>query len=165
MMVYLTIRVVLKEWFNHRYGGGRIANCAETAWKCCNHVPGAQQSKLASDNSAQIVNSDRQSNSCHWQLKTWNSCAKVFASCHMGPMNMYTKFVCWTGPTCGDQRLWQASYSGMAWSHLLFWMKTKSDVLICGQLSLTDCLGACCHVIIMWLSGLIRARRTFCGYP
>ena len=57
--------------------------------------------------------------------------------------------------------------SGMARSSLLFRIKAKTDGLLCRQL--IDCLrlrhGVCCHVIIMWLSGLIRARFAFCIYP
>ena len=65
-------------------------------------------------------------------------------------------FICWNGPTvisdCSQVNMVFCA-SGMAQWHLLF-LKTKSDMMICGQLidCLSLCLHVCCHRVVTWSS-------------
>ena len=98
------------------------------------------------------------------EQKTWSLCTKVFAHCHMGPMNLYTKFCLlnWS------HMWWSAIGTSLGWHsvHSLIMsalLNEDSDMVICGQS--IDWLSVCHHMTIMWLFGPIRAWLTFCGNP
>ena len=80
--------------------GGRIADCAEPAWKCC--------TACVEHSSQALVPLVVQ--------RLWNQIDRArfvsCASCHMGPMNLYTKFCLlnWS------HMQWSATGDSLAWS-------------------------------------------------
>ena len=122
-----------------------------------------------------LQSTDGQSKSCHRHLKSRNAHAKLFASCHKRPMNLYTKFCLlnWF------HMRWSAIWASLIrYSVLQAWLDPvgsfNEDETGRGDLwpsnwqsplSPRRFLSHDCHVIIVLLFGPIRAQLTFCGYP
>ena len=88
----------------HTYGGGRIASFAELAWKCCSTCVEHSSHKLLpvvvcrlwnQNNSARVV-TEKEKHRIHLP--------KILLVVMWGPWTCMLSFVCWTGPTCGDQQ-------------------------------------------------------------
>ena len=127
----------------HWYVGGRIAICAEPAWKCHRTCAEHSGQKLLPVvvyrlwnqlNRARVV-TESEKHKIHLQ--------NMFASCHMGSMNLYTKFCLlnWSHIQWGASKLWHSLCQ--AWlGHVC-----KSDLVTCGQLTalafvVTSAIGA-----------------------
>ena len=112
----------------HRYGGRRVAKCAEPAWKC--HTASTEYSshKLLPVLYCceWIVKSGRQSQSCHWEWKIRSSFAKVLLVVMWGLWTCILRFVSWICPTCSDQQLGLVQYD----HHAIIWTsQSPADIL------------------------------------
>ena len=76
----------------HRYRGGRIANCSEFAWKCRGACARHSGQKLLPVVVRKIVKSDHRARVVTGDEKQ-KSRARVLAGCHVGLMNLNTRFL------------------------------------------------------------------------